>query len=76
MKAKAKVREHRHAHGQARQAKGKRESRYVIKVVRLKGKGGAVSLARENQRIKGYTKPFNWSIIKLDYIYLLLSCKM
>jgi hypothetical protein len=32
---RAKVREHRLAQRQARQAKGKRENRYVIKVMRL-----------------------------------------
>jgi hypothetical protein len=34
-----KVREHRPAQRQARQAKGKRENRYVIKVMRLNRKG-------------------------------------
>jgi hypothetical protein len=48
---RAKVREHRPAQRQARRAKVKRENRYVIKVMRLNREGGAVPLARENQRM-------------------------
>ncbi len=47
----ATVRVHRPAQRQARQAKGKRESRYVIKVMRFKQGRGWVPLVRENQRI-------------------------
>ncbi len=55
---RAKVREHRLAQRQARQAKGKskRENRYVIKVIRLNREGdGFPWLAG----VKGSTKPFN-----------------
>ena len=52
---RAKVREHRPAQWQARQAKakGKRENRYVIKVMGLNVKQGRgeVPLVRENQRL-------------------------
>ncbi len=41
----ARVRKHRQAQGQARQMKGNRENRYVIKVVRLNREGSAVPLA-------------------------------
>ncbi len=59
MRVRAKVREHRPAQKQARQAKGKRENRYVIKVMRLNREGdGFPWLARA----KGSTKPFNWAI--------------
>ncbi len=47
----ARVRKRRQAQRQARQAKCKMENRYVIKVMRLNREGGAVPLARENQRM-------------------------
>ncbi len=59
----ATVRKHRPAQGQARQAKSKKENRYVIKVMRLKQGRGYISKVRENQ---GSTEPFNWSIINVN----------
>jgi hypothetical protein len=41
---RAEVHEHRLAHRQARQVKGKRENRYVIKVMRFKQGRGWVPL--------------------------------
>jgi hypothetical protein len=48
---RARVHKHRLAQRQARQVKGKREYRYVIKVMRLNKEGGAVPLVRENQKM-------------------------
>jgi hypothetical protein len=59
------ARKHRPAQGQARQAKSKRENRYVIKVMKVKQGGGYISRVRENQ---GCIEPFNWSINNLIYI--------
>ncbi len=65
------VREHRPAQRQARQTKGKRENRYVIKVMKIK-------INREGDgfpwfaRTKGSTKPFNWSVI--IYSIFILPC--
>ena len=57
---RARVRKHRPAQ---RQAKGKRENRYVIKVTRLNREGGAVPLARENQITKGCTRQQAFSLV-------------
>ncbi len=51
MRAKARVHKHRLAQRQAKQVKGKRENRYVIKVMRLNKEGDAVPLVRENQKM-------------------------
>jgi hypothetical protein len=48
---RAIIREHRPAQRQAREAKGKRENRYMIKVMKIKQGRGWVSLVREDQRI-------------------------
>jgi hypothetical protein len=53
---RARVREYRLAQGQARQAKSKKENKYVIKVMRFKlqtGKGirDSVPEVRQNQRM-------------------------
>ena len=48
---KYKVRERRPAQRQARQAKGKRENWYVIKVMKSNRVGGHESLVRQNQRM-------------------------
>ncbi len=66
----ARVRKHRQAQRQARQAKGKRENRYVIKVMRLNREGGEGPLARENQRMH---RAFSLGNNKLNYIILILS---
>jgi hypothetical protein len=57
---RAKVREHRPAQRQARQAKGKRENSYVIKVMGLNREGVTVPWVRENQN--------TWYIVKIIYI--------
>ncbi len=44
----ARVRKHRQAQRQARQAKSKRENGYVIKAMRLNKEVGTVPLVREN----------------------------
>ncbi len=51
---------YRLAQGQARQTKSKKENRYVIKVMKVRGEGDAVPWVRENQRMY---QLFNWSII-------------
>jgi hypothetical protein len=65
----AKARKRRLARRQARQAKvkGKREKRYVFKVVRLNKEGSTVPEVRENQRMY---KPFSLGNNKLYYIIL------
>ncbi len=67
--AKTRVREHRLAQRQARQAKGKMENRYVIKVMKLNREGGEVPLARENQRMH---QAFYLAYNNLIYIYSIL----
>ncbi len=67
---RAKVHKHRLAQRQARQVKGKRENRYVIKVMNEHRKGGQVLWSA---RAKSCLKPFNWSIINVIYIYSNLS---
>ncbi len=57
---------------QARQAKSKKENRYVIKVMRLKQGRGYISKVRENQ---GSTELFNWSIINVSIFRLTYECK-
>jgi hypothetical protein len=54
---------HRHRPAQRQRqakAKGKRENRYVIKVMKLNREGDGF---RWFARTKASTKPFNWSII-------------
>jgi hypothetical protein len=62
------VHKHRLAQRKARQVKGKRENRYVIKVMNEHREGGQVLWSA---RTKGCLEPFNWSIIiiNLNYIY-------
>ena len=66
VKVKVKVHKHRLAQRQARQVKGKRENRYVIKVMNSHREGGQVLLSAGT---KGCPKPFNWSIINLLYVF-------
>jgi hypothetical protein len=47
----ARERKRRQAQWQARQAKSKKQNRYVIKVMRLNTQGDAVPFVRENQRM-------------------------
>jgi hypothetical protein len=63
---RATVRVHRPAQRQVRQAKGKRENRYVIKVMvmSVKRKGGQFL---RSARTRGCTGSFNWAVIKLIY---------
>ena len=68
----ARVRKHRQAQRQVRQAKSKKENRYLVKVMRLNKEGGAVPLVRENQ---GCTEPFHWAVNNLSIFILILSCK-
>ncbi len=63
----ATVSEHRPAQGQARQAKSKKENRYVIKVMRFKQGKGYISKVHEKQ---GIIEPFNWSIINVSIFRL------
>ena len=69
---RARVHKHRLAQRQARQVKGKRENRYVIKVMNEHREGGQVFWSA---RTKGCPEPFNWSIIKLYYFILPYKCK-
>ncbi len=46
-----RVRRYRLAQGQARQTKSKKENRYVIIVMKVRGEGGTVPWDRENQRM-------------------------
>ncbi len=62
MRATATVRVNKPARRQAKQAKGKRENRYVVKVMSVKRKGGQFL---KSARTRGCTSPFNWAIIKL-----------
>ena len=64
---RARVHKHRLAQRQARQVKGKRENRYVIKVMRLNKEGDAVPLVRENQRMH---RAFSLVINKIKYNYI------
>ncbi len=66
----ARVGERRLARRQARQAKSKKENRYVIKVMNEQMEGGQVLWSA---RTKGCLKSFNWSIINVLYIYSNLS---
>ncbi len=60
------------AQRQARQAKGKRENKYVIKVnMRLNRERGAVPLADKNQ---GMHQAFSLGNNNVIYIYSTLSC--
>jgi hypothetical protein len=56
----ARVREHRLAQRQARQAKSKRKNRYVIKVMSSNREEGQVFWS---VRAKGCPKPFHWPLI-------------
>ncbi len=61
----ARVRKHRQAQRQARQAKGNRKTRYVIKVKRLNREGGVAcggSLGPSEPKDAASTKPFHWVI--------------
>ncbi len=65
----ARVRKHRQAQRQARQAKSKRGNRYVIRVMRLNREGGAISLARESQRMhRAFSLVINNSKLLYNYI--------
>ncbi len=63
---RARVHKHRLAQRQARQVKGKRENRYVIKVMNEHREGGQVFWSA---RAKSCPEPFNWSIINLLYLF-------
>ena len=58
VKVWATVGKHRPAQGQVRQAKSRKENRYVIKVMNLNREGGQVFWFA---RTKGCPEPFNWS---------------
>ncbi len=60
VRVRAKVREHRPAQGQARQAKSKKANRYVVKVINSNREGGQVFWFAIT---KGCPEPFYWSII-------------
>jgi hypothetical protein len=70
---RAIVHKHRLAQRQVKQVKGKRENRYVIKVMNEHREGGRVLWSA---RTKGCPKPFNWSIINLTlYLFITYKCK-
>jgi hypothetical protein len=64
---------HRPAQGQARQAKSKKENRYVIKAMSLKLGRGYISKVRKNQVPSLLT--FNWSIINVSISIFRLTYK-
>ncbi len=69
---RAKVHKHRLAQRQARQVKGKREKRYVFKVMNEHREGRQVFWSA---RTKGCPEPFNWSIINLLYSIFIVTYK-
>ncbi len=68
----ATVGKHSPAQGQARQAKSKKENRYVIKVMSLNKEGGQVFWFA---RTKGCPKPFHWPLLRTTVLNWTYQCK-